>query len=362
MYQNKADIRTDISAIDLFCGAGGLSQGLLDAGITVVGGIDLDEECKYPFEANIGAPFLAKDVTQVTSKDLHALWGDSQIRLLAGCAPCQPFSRHRRSFVPTDDERWSLLQSFERLIEETLPELVTMENVPGLERESVFSDFVDTLRRLNYSVDWRRCYGPDYGLAQSRRRLVLVASQLGDITAPAPTNDRTEHPTVRQVIGDLPSLVSGATDTNDRLHKARDLSPKNIQRIKASKPGGTWEDWPSELWLDCHKKSSGKSFKSVYGRMHWDDIAPTITTQSFNLGTGRFGHPEQDRAITLREAAMLQSFPASYQFTAPDTPLHFTKVGRMIGNAVPPLLGKSIGKEFVKHLESTSIHSEENQS
>lgn len=336
---------TTISAIDLFCGAGGLSLGLQQAGIEVVAGYDFDEACRYAYETNIGARFVHADIAEVSAQELMEAWGTAEIRLLAGCAPCQPFSSHRRGMDTSEEKNWSLLQHFGRLVEETLPHHVTMENVVRLMRMPVFVGFVEGLRKNGYAVDYKTVHGPAFGLAQTRRRLILVASRMGVVRVPAPVSPQVVS--VRDVIGSLPPLESGQVDTEDMLHRARRLSPLNLARIRASVPGGTWRDWPEELLSACHRKESGASFQSFYGRMEWDKPAPTITTQSYNFGTGRFGHPDQDRSLTLREAAMLQGFPRNYAFVVEGSEPALSTVGKLIGNAVPPAFGRAVGEVFV---------------
>lgn len=225
-----------------------------------------------------------------------------------------------------------------------------MENVPRLISSPVFSEFTDLLESLGYSVSYKSCYCPRYGLAQNRRRLVLLASRIGEIEVPDGTFDEANFRTVRDVIGKLDPVEAGMAHPRDRLHVTRKLSDLNRARIRASRPGGTWHDWPDELLAECHKKASGASFRSVYSRMEWDKPSPTVTTQAHNFGTGRFGHPDQDRAITLREAAMLQGFPKKYAFVKPGSPVELTNLGRLIGNAVPPLLGQVIGSQIVNQV------------
>lgn len=342
------------TAIDLFCGAGGLSHGLQQAGIPVVAGVDIDASCAYPFEANIEAPFLEQDVRNVTGSQLRRLWARDAARVLAGCAPCQPFSPYRRGVDTTAEEQWPLLGEFGRLVEECLPEVVTMENVPRIGGTRVFTDFVEVLQDCGYRVDWRSCRGPDYGLPQSRRRLVLLASRLGPIRVPeGGWRGRTPR-TVRDTIGDLPPLEAGQEDINDPLHKSRALAAINLQRIRASTPGGTWEQWPVELRAPCHRRATGSSFRNVYSRMEWGKPAPTITTLAYSFGTGRFGHPDQDRPISLREAAMLQGFPRSYRFVKRGTAVRFNHLGRLIGNAVPPPIAEAVGHAILRHLAETA--------
>jgi DNA (cytosine-5)-methyltransferase 1 len=342
-------------AVDLFCGAGGLSYGLQQAGISVAAGVDIDSTCAYPFESNVEAPFLEIDIRELMADHLHRLWRRSRFRVLAGCAPCQPFSMYRRGQDTSSEEKWSLLAEFGRLVGETEPELVTMENVPRIVSARVFHEFVDLLEDCGYHVNYRSRNGVDYGLAQRRSRLVLLASRLGPL-AMAPWRQRGEKPkTVRDVIGRLPSLGSGEADPRDPLHRSRRLSEINLKRIRASTPGGTWEQWPVELRAPCHRKVSGATFRNVYARMEWDEPSPTITTLAHNFGTGRFGHPEQDRGISLREAAMLQGFPRTYRFVPPRQPVHLTRVGRLIGNAVPPPLGKAVGRALIDHVAETMV-------
>lgn len=341
-----------IHAVDLFCGVGGLSFGLAQAGINVRAGIDVDATCAFAYERNNGARFIQRDVRELTGAEVLALYPKTGIRLLAGCAPCQPFSRHRRGLDTSTDEKWSLLDEFARLVREVKPDLVTMENVTGLARTPVFKQFAQGLNALGYSVEYASSYGPRYGLPQHRRRLVLIASLLGDVKFPVRKQLPAKIPTVREAIGKLRPLKNGERDAKDPLHVTRMLSDINLARVKASKPGGTWEDWPSELRADCHRKSTGSTFKSVYGRMEWDEPSPTITTQAYNFGTGRFGHPEQDRAISLREAAILQGFPKSYVFVEKGQDVEFVPLGRLIGNAVPPPLGRTIGEILGSHVDS----------
>ncbi len=341
-----------IEAVDLFCGVGGLSYGLSCANIRVAAGIDIDPACKYPYEENTGAAFIEADVSSLTGVDVSRLFGKKMVRLLAGCAPCQPFSTlsHTNS---KDDKQCSMLLHFARLVRDVAPELVTMENVPRVMRHSPYKEFVRTLEEMGYAVDAKRVRCADFGIPQERRRLVLVASRIGEVEFDVPAKVTSPISTVRSAIGQLRPLSAGETDPNDPVHKARNLSPLNLQRIRASRPGGTWRDWPEELRAPCHQRDSGSSYGGVYSRMEWDSPSPTITTQSHNFGTGRFGHPDQDRAISLREAALLQSFPENYRFTRPREAAPLTTLGRLIGNAVPPKLGKAIGQSLISHVSSS---------
>jgi DNA (cytosine-5)-methyltransferase 1 len=345
-----------VDAVDLFCGAGGLSYGLKQAGINVRAGIDLDPKCDYPYTENMGgAEFLLEDVSKLDANSLARFYDDKAIKLLAGCAPCQPFSTLRNGTDRKKSEKWPLLGEFGRLVHEIRPDIVTMENVPNLKVQSIFTDFVKTLKKEGYHVTSSIVDAALYGLPQRRKRLVLLASLRGPIRLLSPQEIGVTQKTVFETIGDLPVLKAGETSPDDPLHKARTLSKINLERIKASTPGGTWKEWPEHLQLACHKKESGSSFKSVYGRLEWNKTAGTITTQAYNFGTGRFGHPEQDRGLSLRELAILQSFPKDYKFAADDSSVDFNSIGRLIGNAVPVDLGFAVGLSIKHHINSENL-------
>lgn len=346
-----------IHAVDLFCGAGGLSCGLSGAGISVVAGVDLDDACRFPFEANHApAKFVHKDVYRLDASELRSWWPSDGFRLLAACAPCQPFSTYsqpsRREGSPGDDSRWSLLARFGELASAVRPDFIVVENVPQTLGTSVFQELV---RRL-YEYDvWTSVVDTgEFGVPQTRRRLVMIASLHGRVSLPIQGPELQERSTVRRSIGGLPPLAAGEVCASDPIHRASRLSAENLARIRASKAGGTWRDWAEDLRSPCHQSLSGATYPSVYGRMEWDKPAPTITTQCFGFGNGRFGHPEQDRAISLREAALLQTFPPGYKFVAPGEPVRFNRVGRLIGNAVPVKLAEAIGAALVRHVATMS--------
>lgn len=342
--------RPPASVVDVFCGAGGLTHGLFLEGFPIAAGIDLDEACRYPFETNNFAPFVRKDVADLTAAELFDLFYPGLPRVLVGCAPCQPFSTYRQK---ASDPKWQLVGRFADLIEQSLPDVVSMENVPRLldfREGTVFRDFRDRLKAAGYAVWHGVVFLPGYGLPQRRSRLVVLASRLGPLELEPPFLSEGEYPTVEQTIGELPPLSAGETDPSDVMHMASGISDMNLMRLRASIPGGSWQDWDTELVAECHRSASGRGYRSVYGRMRADAPAPTITTQFYGFGNGRFGHPTQDRALSLREGAMLQSFPLAYEFV-PHGQLPAAKiVGRMIGNAVPVVLGKAIGRTIRSHL------------
>lgn len=341
-----------IIAVDLFCGAGGLTHGLLKESIVVKAGFDIDPACQYAFEENNKAEYILKDVAKVTSSEIKKYFsGGDAITMIAGCAPCQPFSKYTQGKDTSADEKWGMLYHFARIVEEVLPDIVTMENVPQLKKHQVCMDFEKKLQNLGYHVSSNIVYCPDYGMPQTRQRLVLLASRLGKIDLIRPTHKPQNYKTVRKVIGKLPSIKHGETHVKDPLHLSSKLSEKNYKRIRASKPDGSWLDWDKELIAKCHRGEDRKTYRSVYGRMSWDKPSPTITTQFVGFGNGRFGHPTQDRAISLREGALLQTFPKGYKFIKASDPVIIKNVARMIGNAVPVQLGKVIGKSIVKHVQ-----------
>ena len=342
-----------IKVIDLFCGIGGMTHGFVSEGFEVVAGIDNDPTCEYGYTRNNNAQFLCKDIADVTPDEVQALYGDCDIRVLIGCAPCQPFSHLNAKEIKK--EKLVPLERFAKLIRALKPEIVSMENVKGLldkGENTIFKKFISTLNQCGYKVSYKVINTSDYGVPQRRMRLVLLASLLGEIDLISPTHIDNKK-TVRDAISGLRVIKDGEVDTKDPLHRARKLSLLNKQRIKSTpKDGGSSTSWSEDLRLECHKKPSGKTFSwTVYGRMSWDEPAPTMTTQCTGLGNGRFGHPEQDRAISPREAALIQTFPKSYEFYPSDAPLIMSVVSRHIGNAVPVRLGAVIGKSINEHLE-----------
>ncbi|MCI0490654.1 MAG: DNA (cytosine-5-)-methyltransferase [Blastocatellia bacterium] len=337
------------SVIDLFCGIGGLTHGFVKEGFNVVAGIDDDETCRYAYQKNNRAVFIKKDIEQVTSDEIIRLYPEGHLKILVGCAPCQPFSRY--TLRKGEDEKWKLLRSFASLIKDVQAEIVSMENVPELESHQVYDEFKAVLEEEQYFVSSYMVYCPDYGVPQTRKRLVLFASKYNAITIIKPTHPPEKYRTVRDVIGHLEPIEAGQVSARDSLHRARKLSDLNLKRIKSTPPGGSWRDWDEDLVLDCHKAETGWTYPSVYGRMKWDEPAPTMTTHCGGLGNGRFGHPEQHRAISMREAALFQTFPKSYEFIELGVGVANKTLSRQIGNAVPVRLGVIIARSIKRHLE-----------
>jgi len=343
-----------IVALDIFCGAGGVTYGLRKAGIRVAVGLDKDEDCRLTYtQNNPSAKFLADDVRKLSARALlsHATPIDEDdFLLLAACAPCQPFSSQNRKRHEADDR--AVLRHVERHVRELRPDFLLIENVPGLRKVPGFSAFrrlLHTLRTLRYKVRFGVIDAARYGVPQHRNRLVLTASIHGE--APWPDRSRGDEPgllpfvTVRDAISKYPPLKAGEEHPTVPNHIAALLADKNLERLRSTPlDGGSRADWPSALVLDCHKAHDGHP--DVYGRLRWDAPAPTLTTKCTSISNGRYGHPEQHRAISAREAAALQGFDGSYMFYG-----GLRQITRQIGNAVPPILAEQFGDQFVRHAE-----------
>lgn len=358
----------EICAVDMFCGAGGLTYGFEQAGISVQKGLDIDRDSKFPYETNTNAEFSTVDITPLARnpepvKQMFP-WR-SDVDVLAACAPCQPYSTmgHSREGETADHEKWGLLDRFKRIVEYVEPNIVVMENVLQVRHDETYVAFEERLEELGYTLNTpenRNVYCPEYGIPQKRKRWVLLASKEGELKLPDPPyTDESEYPTVRETIGHLPPLQAGEAHPEHDLHRARKLSDKNLERIRHMEPGGDWRLWEERglehLLADCHTRESGRTYKAPYSRMRPDEPAPTITTQFYNYGSGRFGHydTDQDRALSLLEGALLQSFPQDYDFYSEWQEVGVKNVGRLIGNAVPPKLAKIIGDEVVSHTADT---------
>lgn len=357
----RAGARTEgdsrqIQVFDFFSGCGGTSAGLRRAGMRIVFAVDNDPDAAATFRRNFSeATFLERDLFKVKTKRIDSLVRDAKERgplLFSACAPCQPFSRQNRTERDLARHRPRLLLQFLRFVRRYRPEMIFVENVPGLqdpdETREPFGTFVRTLRRLGYQVTYANVDCRRYGIPQRRLRLVLTGATAGSVDFPAPTHGtgtRRSFTTVRESIGDLPPLAAGEEHPRIRNHRAMALSGLNMQRIRATPMGGDRRNWPKELVLKCHRRK-GAGYVDVYGRMHWDAPATGLTTRCISLSNGRFGHPEQDRAISVREAACLQTFPRSFVFEG-----NIEAMARQIGNAVPALLARRFGEQFVRHAD-----------
>ena len=318
--------------------------------------LDHDADARESFEANFPrARFEFADIrdASVEGVRLQVEAERPNLVLFSGCAPCQPFTKQNTQRPSLDrDERAPLLARFAHFVERCRPDLVFVENVPGLQRldsdSQPFGGFLGLLGKEGYQVDYRPVKLAKYGIPQSRRRLVLVGSRHGAIHLPdethGPGTPNERYETVQDWISHLPPIQAGEEHEEVPNHRAANLSARNVERVKATPQGGGHRDWPERLKLECHKGFSG--YSDVYGRMSWDSPASGLTTRCTSYSNGRFGHPEQDRAISIREAACLQTFPEDFVFEG-----CMASMARQIGNAVPVRLAKLVGQRFMEHLK-----------
>ena len=333
-------------AIDLFSGCGGLTLGLKQAGFRVVGAVEIDPLAVKTYKINHKKVFVwDQDISKLSVSTVMEKLNLSrgQLDLLAGCPPCQGFSslRTRNGANRNRDYRNNLIREMLRFVRMLRPKAVMMENVPGLKSHVQFRDFCRGLRKLGYKVDWDVKDAAHYGVPQRRRRLILLAGQ--DAKIPF-AKESASLRTVRQAIGRL----GRAGKSGDPLHDLKERRKARVLDLirDIPKDGGSRLDLPEDRQLECHKKIDG--FKDIYGRMAWSEVAPTITSGCFNPSKGRFLHPKENRAITMREAALLQSFPRAYWFP-PDAGKR--AVALMIGNALPPELIRRISQEISDYLQ-----------
>lgn len=336
-----------IKVFDFFSGCGGTSCGFKSAGMDIAFGLDIDIDSAASFRNNFPeAEFFNGDISRFDPSVLKSLVAPGELTLFCGCAPCQPFSK-QNSNKKHGDPRARMLDEFLRMVDCCLPDFVFVENVPGMQRvssssRSPFARFKARLRKLGYSIDTRVVPALWYGVPQARERLVLLASRRGEILVPGPIHGEGLLPssTVADWISDLEPIGAGERSTTDPEHQCMALSDLNLERILATPEGGGRGDWPKHLVLQCHEGHRGHS--DVYGRLSWNRPAAAMTTRCISYSNGRFGHPAQPRAISLREAACLQTFPRSYQFAGT-----LTSKARQVGNAVPPLMAERIGASII---------------
>lgn len=328
-------------ALDLFCGSGAVTLGLKQAGFKVIGAVDFDAGACHTYRANHPeVRLLEMDIRQADPNDFADLILET-LDLLVVCAPCQPFSSQNRH-KNENDARNSLVEQSKKFIVRFSPTLVFFENVPGLASSDIFGNFTQWLRDVaGYDVaEPMRVDASELGVPQRRTRMILVAAK-GVSLKRATEIARTGRKTVEETIKDLPVPPIGRSAAGaDPLHYARRHSPLNIERLQhIPVDGGGRESLPYHLQLACHRDQKKSSFSDTYGRMKWSDVAPTLTTGCTDITRGRFAHPVQNRAITLREAARIQSFPDDYIFWG-----NASQVATQIGNAVPPEMMRCIAK------------------
>jgi len=333
------------TAIDIFSGCGGLSHGLHKAGFDVRVAVEIDKRAGSTYKLNHpDTCVIQKDVKFLKVAELkrNARVRRSELDLLAGCPPCQGFSRIKtKNKKYVRDSRNDLIMEFLRLVRGLRPKTILLENVPGLARDHRFRTFLQELKALGYHCGWRILNAADYDVPQRRKRLILIASRLGSVELPKPC-------TRKIVVGDVIRGLDRPADSGDSLHKLHLKNTRRIQKLIKSIPknGGSRSALKSKSQLKCHQRLDG--FKDVYGRMKWDDVSPTLTGGCFNPSKGRFLHPRQNRAISMREAAMLQTFPRQYRFPVE---AGLIAVSRMIGDAVPPKFAAAQAKQIANHLK-----------
>jgi DNA (cytosine-5)-methyltransferase 1 len=346
-----------VGVVDFFAGCGGTSLGFRRAGLSIIAGLDSDQYAGATYRRNFPrATFLESRIEDVDPQIIKEILRNRKTRhvLLCGCAPCQPFSRiGSRS---STDKRTALLDHFGRMVDAIKPSLLFVENVPGLQQTNLergpLRRLISILERSAYDYSVGVVASQEYGVPQMRRRLILMGSRLGPIAFPKPTHGpgrpNPQFSTVWEWIGHLPPLEAGQEHPTVPNHRAAILSEINLRRISSTPVGGGRDDWPKDLILDCHNNHDGHT--DVYGRMHKDRPASALTTRCISLSNGRFGHPEQDRAISVREAALLQTFPDDFVFEGT-----FHSTAQQVGNAVPVLLAERFGKAIMRHVRSFEL-------
>jgi len=341
----------NLKAIDFFCGAGGVTCGFREANIEVLGGLDINSSCRDTYEKNNpGAKFFEADISNLTfaefDKEFDIAKNDDSL-IFVGCSPCQYYTNLKTDKTKSEKTRL-LLEHFQEFVEYYQPGFIFLENVPGLDKnpESPLGKFKYLLKTLNYYYTDGVLNAKYFGVPQNRRRYVLIASRISEVALPEGNKEAIRS--VKHAIGDkriFPEIKAGHKDNTDFIHSVARLAPINLKRIKSTSiNGGRRGEWAndSELQLKCYQTHNGHT--DVYGRMSWEEVSPAITTRFCSLSNGRYGHPDQDRAISLREGATLQSFPLNYKFYSKSQ----GEISQMIGNAVPPLLAEKIGDQILK--------------
>ncbi len=361
-------VETRPTLVDLYCGIGIGSLGFLRQGFEIVSAVDIDPEASAIYRENLGASPIVGDLRKVSGLDILKDAGlkRGELSVCVGCPPCQGFSTLRKTRLKKGerDNRKSLLRVFAERVKELLPQIVVLENVRGLSfsgNRQYLQEFMAVIRGLGYSSYLRVMNAADYGAPQRRLRLVVIGKLGGPPGLPEPSHSdpRASHKqnrwaTVRDAIADLPQLDAGETNPADPLHASSAHSESVLQLIRnIPLDGGGRKSLPEEMWLPCHRRLRQKNKRgaeSIYGRMRWDSPSPTITTRSHIPSCGRFVHPTQDRGITLREAARLQSIPDDYKISGSKD-----KAGRWIGNAMPLALAETIAQHILTNeLNSTN--------
>ena len=337
-----------IKAIDFFCGAGGLTRGLLNAGIAVLAGVDNDERLQETYTYNNKpSRFINSDIHAIQIRELRETLDiqTEDAMLYAACTPCQPFSTLNR--LQGKDKRKILLLAFAQIVEKCPPDFILVENVPGLNNaygKKIYEEFLKVLKKCGFSEAADLLDAKHFGVPQTRKRFILVASRHGNsISLPVPETDTNRFTTVRRCIKKYPAIADGEASQGYLNHVARKLQPHHKRIVEAvPKDGGSRRDVAdTSILLQCHQKNPN-AHKDVFGRMAWDAPGPTLTSRCADVYCGRFIHPEQDRGISLREAAALQTFGDDYEFFGTS----LIGISRQIGNAVPVKLAEQLGKSI----------------
>lgn len=354
MTKNKTiKDKAQLKAVDFFCSGGGMTSGFRKAGINVLGGIDIDLECEKTYTANNpDSKFIHSDIKELNFKTLETelkIKKKDDNLIFIGCSPCQYWS-NIKTIKAKSEESKNLLADFQKFVNYFKPGHIVIENVPGILNrfeEGPLKAFIEFLDKEKYTYSKGVINASHYGVPQTRKRFLLIASRVIQNVSLPVADTKIKLPTVRQFIGDkkkFPSIPTGHRDATNFLHTTSGLSDNNKKRLEMTPHnGGTRAAWRNtDLQIPAYV-GKDDSFQDIYGRMYWDKPGPTITTKFFSITNGRFGHPEQNRGISLREGATLQTFDLSYKFYSNS----MASTARIIGNAVPPQLSKRIAKSIL---------------
>jgi len=370
MPSPRTDALSRPVALDLFSGGGGLTVGMKNAGFQVAAAVELHPSAFSTYKANHPEVTAFKqDIRTIKADNLLRLCPGGGLDLLAGCPPCQGFCSLTAKYQ-REDPRNELVREMTRMIRELRPKAVMMENVPGLavKGKPKLEELLATLRELGYEPTWRVLEVADYGVPQRRRRLVLFAGRGFPISLPVPTHSRSGEGglprwrTVADAISGMPEpttmsrAVAAGGPRRFGWHVVSDLGTANRKRLEVALPGKAWTDIPEDLRPPCHK-GDYTGFSNVYGRMRWDEPSPTITGGCTTLSKGRFGHPERLRTISVREAALLQTFPSDYII---DTD-YMAHACTIVGNALPCVFAEVLARTCLEALRAATATREEQE-
>lgn len=355
MRKVKTTKRISLNAVDFFCSGGGMTSGFRKAGINVLGGIDIDPECEKTYTLNNpGSEFILADIKKLSFESLESklkISKNDDNLVFIGCSPCQYWSNIKTIKAKSEDSK-DLLSDFQRFVDHFKPGHLVIENVPGILNrieESPLKAFLEFLKKSKYNFKYQVINASHYGVPQTRRRLLLIASRVSEIVELPIPKTKNNPPTVRDFIGDtikFKKIPAGHRDTSEFLHTSAKLSKNNILRLEITPhDGGSRMSYYQDSNIAVNSHLNSKNFSDSYSRMFWDKPAPTITTRFNSISNGRFAHPEQDRAISLREGATLQTFDTNYKFFGKDQ----STIARQIGNAVPPFLSNIIATTIIEN-------------